>query len=204
MSKIALKICGIRRAEIFGALTRPPVEYLGFVFHPPSSRYVSPDRAAELARTAPANIRKVGVFVDATDELIAAALPSIDMLQLHGSESPREVMRLRRKFAMATIKALQINAESDLAAITAYENIADFIMLDAGGGSGRTFDWNLCRGRKMPNNWFLAGGINAYNIPVALKTGAGVLDVSGGVESAPGRKSEAKIRELIGIVNAES
>lgn len=204
MSKVALKICGIREAATLAVLVNPPVEYLGFVFHRPSSRYLEPSKIAALARAAPGNVIKVGVFVDAEDELIAAVAESLDMLQLHGSEPPSRVAELKRRFGLRVIKAIQIKDEAELAvideAIDDYGQIADFIMLDAGMGSGKSFDWSLCAKRKMPDKWFLAGGINAYNVAAAVKSGAGVLDVSGGVESVPGKKSEAKIKQLIEVV----
>ncbi len=173
---------------------------MGFVFHRPSPRYLDPGELPNLVKSVPGRLKKVGVFVNPPRELLRRLCRFLDIIQLHGDEPPDEVAAVRGEFGLPVIKALQIKEEKDLKLVDDFTRVADAIMLDAGMGGGRPFDWRLCRRRKMPDHWFLAGGINVYNVHLAAKSGATVLDVSGGVEDTPGKKSETKLKELITTV----
>ena len=182
--------------------------YVGFVFFPPSPRCVSPENAAELAALVPAGVCKVALTVNATDtdlEDILRAAP-MDMLQLHGSETPERVEQVKSRFGLPVMKAVGVADATDLPKIDTYNRAADQLLIDAKppknatlpGGNGLTFDWRLIAGRRWPIPWMLAGGLTPDNVAQAKRlTGATQLDVSSGVESAPGVKDPALVRAFI-------
>jgi phosphoribosylanthranilate isomerase len=210
---IAAKICGLSQADAVAAAIAGGAAALGFVFYPKSPRNVAPARVAELCRAVPAGIIRVGLFVDADDATIAAVLAAapLDMLQLHGSESPARVAAVRARFARPVMKALPIADPADVAAADAYLDVADRLLFDARpprrpdalpGGNGLVFDWRLIAGRRWRLPWTLSGGLTAGNVAEGVHlTGARAVDVSSGVESAPGIKDTAKIAAFLAAVN---
>jgi phosphoribosylanthranilate isomerase len=182
--------------------------YLGFNFFPRSPRAVAPDVAAALAASVPPGVAKVALTVDADDatlDAIVAAVP-LDMLQLHGHESPARVRDLRARHGLPVMKAIGIAEPADLALIDAHAQAADQLLVDAKpprgaaltGGNGIPFDWQLLAGRRWPVPWMLAGGLTTANVAEAIRlTGAQQVDVSSGVETAPGVKDVALIRAFL-------
>ncbi len=206
---IAVKICGLTAPEHVRAAADAGARYVGFVFFPKSPRHLDLAAAAELAHQVPAGIAKVALTVNASDgELddLVAAVP-LDMLQLHGKESPGRVAALRDRFGLPVMKAIGVAEAEDLAAIDLYSEVADQLLIDAKpprnaelpGGNGLSFDWRLLAGRKYWRRpWMLAGGLTPQNVAEAVRmTGARQVDVSSGVESAPGVKDAARIRDFI-------
>jgi phosphoribosylanthranilate isomerase len=182
--------------------------YIGLVFFPKSPRNVDVETAAALALEVPPGVAKVALVVDADDALldaITAAVP-LDMLQLHGHESPARVAEIRARYGLPVMKAVGIADAGDLAKLDDYMPVADQILVDAKppkgaevpGGMGVPFDWRLIAGRHWPKPWMLAGGLTPENVAAAIRlTGARQVDVSSGVERAPGEKDEALIRAFI-------
>ena len=207
---VKVKICGLNSAAAMAAAVAGGASHLGFVFYPPSPRALQPAAAAALVRAVPKGIVKVGLFVDAGDETIAAVLKEapLDMLQLHGDETPRRVKELRRRFAMPVMKALRIASAEDIAAADEYLLAADWLLFDAKppasmkgalpGGNALSFDWALLAGRRWSKPWMLSGGLNAGNLAAAVAaTRATQVDVSSGVEDTPGRKNPEKIAAFL-------
>jgi phosphoribosylanthranilate isomerase len=204
-----VKICGIRTPEALHAAASGGARAVGFVFYPPSPRALTPDIAADLARMLPTGVRSVGLFVDATDEQIASVTGRVplDLLQLHGEESPRRVADVRSRFGIPVMKAIKVATAEDLGTVEVYEAVADWILFDAKppksvtalpGGTGIAFDWQLLQRVKMRKPWMLSGGLTAENLAEAVSiTGAKMLDVSSGVEDRPGVKSIEKIRDFL-------
>ncbi len=178
-------------------------DYVGFVFYPPSPRNLTLAEAAELGAQAAGHTLRVGLFVDADDALLgdAVAAAQLDVLQLHGAESPARVAELKARFDLPVWKALPVAGRDDVLRANAYTSAADLILFDAKtpkgtlpGGMGVAFDWNLVAGWKGACAWGLAGGLFAENVAEAVRlTGAPLVDTSSGVESAPGVKDAAKI-----------
>jgi phosphoribosylanthranilate isomerase len=211
---IAAKICGLSQPDAVAAAVAGGAAALGFVFYAPSPRNVAAARVAELCRAVPAGITRVGLFVDADDATIAAvlAVAPLDMLQLHGGESPSRVAAVRSRFALPVMKALAIADPADVAAADAYLDVADRLLFDARpprrpdalpGGNGLVFDWRLIAGRGWRVPWTLSGGLTASNVAEGVRlTGARAVDVSSGVESAPGVKDTAKIAAFLAAAGA--
>ncbi|MFC3060942.1 phosphoribosylanthranilate isomerase [Paenirhodobacter populi] len=210
---VRVKICGLTQPEHVDAAVGAGAAYLGFVFFPKSPRHVSVAAARALALEAPVGVAKVGLLVDATDDEIAAVLAQVplDMLQLHGHESPERVAEVRTRFGLPVMKAVGVAVEADLERLPAYEAVADQILVDAKapkdavlpGGNGLAFDWRLIAGRNWAKPWMLAGGLTPGNVAEAVRlTGARQVDVSSGVESAPGVKDGAKIRAFVTAARA--
>lgn len=206
---IDVKICGIRTPEAIHAAAEGGARAVGFVFYPPSPRAVTPDIAAELSRSLPTGVRAVGLFVDDGDDRIAqvTARAPLDMLQLHGGETPRRVAEIRARFGLPVMKAIRVATAEDLAPLADYEAVADWILFDAKpprnvttmpGGTGFAFDWELLRGVTVNKPWMLSGGLTAGNLGEAVSiTGAKMVDVSSGVEDNPGEKSVERIGEFL-------
>jgi phosphoribosylanthranilate isomerase len=205
---IRVKICGLREAAHVEAAVRAGAAYVGFVFFPKSPRNVTAAEAAALAAVVPPGVAKVALTVDATDATLDALLAEVpvDMLQLHGHESPERVAEVRTRFGLPVMKAVGVAGEADLAALEAYGHVADQLLVDAKpapgadlpGGNGLAFDWRLIAGRRWTRPWMLAGGLTAENVAEAVRlTGARQVDVSSGVESAPGFKDPVKIEDFL-------
>lgn len=206
---LEVKICGLSDRASIRAAAEAGAAYVGFVFFAGSPRALSPGAAAELAGLVPREIKKVGVFVDAADDLICQACDQagLDFLQLHGAESPRRAAEIRKMTGRPVIKAFAVEKREDLLAATAFESICDYLLFDAGppaeserpGGNAVPFDWRLLEGRSFGLPWFLSGGLTAGNLKRAVvESGARMLDVSSGVEVSPGVKSGPMIREFLG------
>lgn len=211
---IAAKICGISSEAAVEAAAAGGAAYVGFNFYPPSPRSVSPERAAQLCAAVAAGIQRVGVFVDADDTALAAVLDRavLDLLQLHGHETPERVADAKTRFRLPVIKAVAIAGAEDVAAAVRYEDVADLLLFDAKpprrpdalpGGNGLAFDWQLIAGREWRVPWILSGGLTAALLSEAVRiSGAAAVDVSSGVERRPGDKDPAKIREFLAVARS--
>ncbi|PKP74791.1 MAG: phosphoribosylanthranilate isomerase [Alphaproteobacteria bacterium HGW-Alphaproteobacteria-6] len=205
---IRVKICGLKEPAHVAAAVEAGAAYLGFVFFAKSPRHLAIPAAAALAAAVPPGVAKVALTVDATDaelDAITAAV-AIDMLQLHGAESPARVAAVRARYGLPVMKAVGVGEATDLAAIQSYGRVADQLLVDAKppkdaalpGGNGLAFDWRLVARKYWPCPWMLAGGLTPGNVAEAVRlTGARQVDVSSGVESAPGVKDEGLIRAFI-------
>ncbi len=203
-----VKICGLNSRIAVEAAVQSGAAYCGFVFFPKSPRNLTIPQAIDLAALVPPGLAKVALTVDASDFTLAQILESValDMLQLHGSESPDRVAQVKAKFGLPVIKAISIASEADLSAIAEYSRIADQLLIDAKpapgaelpGGNGVPFDWRLISGRRWASPWMLAGGLTAANVREAVRlTGANQVDVSSGVETSPGVKNVEKIAAFV-------
>lgn len=208
MTDVRVKICGITRAEDIAACAEAGVAYIGLNFFPKSPRYVTPEKARDLALETPTGMAKVALLVnpeDATLDEITRVVP-LDMIQLHGSETPERVAQVRARFGLPVIKALGIGTAEDLPKIDAYASVADQLLIDTKapkdavlpGGNGLPFDWRLIAGRRWSCPWMLAGGLTVNNVGQAIAmTGATQVDLASAVESAPGVKDRALIRRFV-------
>lgn len=206
---VAAKICGLNDEAGVAAAVDGGARFAGFVFYPPSPRNVAPARATALMAAVPAGIVKVGLFVDADDGAIAAALTApLDLLQFHGAETPERVAAVKRRFGRPVMKAISVASAADVAAADRYLGAADRLLFDAKpprdrtgalpGGNGLAFDWQLLGARTWPVPWMLSGGLTADNLAEAVTTTrATAVDVSSGVETRPGVKDPAKIAAFL-------
>ena len=203
----AVKICGLTDEESIDAAIAAGADYLGFVFCAKSPRNLSAERAAELTQFVE-GVRKVGLFVDADDSQLDEVLSHVrlDLLQFHGAETPERLEQVRREFALPVMKAIAVETAADLAGAADFAEVADRLLFDAKppkgaalpGGNAVSFDWNLLAGFKSRLPWMLAGGLTADNVAEAIRlSGAKAVDVSSGVESAPGVKDPARIAAFI-------
>ena len=212
---VSVKICGIRTTEILDVAVGEGASDVGLVFFPRSPRNVSIDEAAALSAHAPGSVTVVGLFVDPPDERLDAVLAEarLDLLQLHGGESPERVAEIKARTGKPVMKAIKVAEPADLDAALAYLGIADRLLFDAKapetevrfmpGGNALSFDWQMLAGRSWDCPWMLSGGLNPENVADAVKTsGAAAVDVSSGVESAPGVKDPAKIAAFIARANS--
>src|SRR5271167_901875 len=210
---VAAKICGLSSDAAVAAAVDSGAAYIGFVFYPPSPRAVMPEEAARLCAAVPAGINRVGLFVDAGDETIAAVLAAtpIDILQFHGSESPQRVAEAKWRFDRRVMKAVPIAGADDLLRAESYQDAADLLLFDAKpsgpdalpGGNGLASDWQLIAGRSWRLRWMLSGGLTAKLLPEAVRiSGAACVDVSSGVETRPGEKDPDKIRAFLAAAHA--
>ena len=208
MADIRVKICGLRRLADVKAVAAAGAAYAGFVFFAKSPRHLTVAAARPLLLAVPEGLAKVALTVDADDaalDAIVAALP-IDMLQLHGHESPERVAQVRARYGLPVMKAVGVADAGDLAAVFEYSLVADQVLIDAKppkgaaipGGNGLAFDWRLLAGRRWLRPWMLAGGLTPENVAEAIRlTGARQVDVSSGVESAPGVKDAGRIAGFV-------
>lgn len=205
---VRCKICGLRTLADVEAAAAAGAGYIGLVFFPRSPRHLELPAARDLALAAPVGLAKVGLVVDADDATLQAITDAVplDMLQLHGRESPARVAEVKARFGLPVMKAVGVAEAADLAAIAEYEAVADQILVDAKarkgaalpGGNGLAFDWRLIAGRQWQRPWMLAGGLTPGNVAEAVRlTGAAQVDVSSGVESAPGVKDAARIAAFV-------
>jgi phosphoribosylanthranilate isomerase len=212
MSKnVAVKICGLTQPSDVHAVAQAGAVYCGFVFFPKSPRNVSFQQAAAMAVEAPIGLAKVALTVNADDaflDALTAAVP-LDMLQLHGNETPARVQEVKARYGLPVMKAVGVADATDLPALDDYMKVADQILVDAKppknadlpGGNGLTFDWRLIAGRRWAVPWMMAGGLTAENVAEAIRmTGARQIDLSSGVESRPGVKDAAMIDGFMAAV----
>jgi phosphoribosylanthranilate isomerase len=211
---VAAKICGLSSEVAVAAAVDGGAAYLGFVFYPPSPRAVGPARAAALCAAVPSGVQRVGLFVDADDALIRAVLDvaPIDILQLHGHETPERVAEIKLRFHRPVMKAIAVAAPDDVLAAARYGRVADMLLFDAKpplrgdalpGGNGLAFDWQLIAGHSWRLPWMLSGGLTAGLLPEAVRvSGASAVDVSSGVERRPGDKDPDKIREFLRVARS--
>jgi phosphoribosylanthranilate isomerase len=203
-----VKICGLSSAPAVEAALRAGADVVGFVFFARSPRHVAFEAARALGARARGRARIAALSVDADDEALARIVEALapDVLQLHGRETPARVKEIGRRFACATMKAVGVAAPGDLAAAARFDDVADFLLIDAKppkdaalpGGNGLPFDWRLARGFSPRTPWLLSGGLDPGNVAEAIAlTGARGVDVSTGVESAPGVKDEGKIAAFV-------
>lgn len=199
MSHPFIKICGISEPTTLDAALCAGADMIGFVFHERSPRHISLERAEALASRMASRARRVALTVDADDptleRIVAAARP--DILQLHGGETPARIVALKRRFGLPVMRALSVGSALDLAHVSAFDAVADFLLFDAPapraasrpGGNGAAFDWSLLQDLAVRRPWLLAGGLHAGNVAAALAaTSADGVDVSSGVEQSPGVK----------------
>jgi len=212
---VAAKICGIRTEAALAAAVAGGARWVGFVFYPRSPRAVTPTEAAALARLLPAGVDAVALLVDPDDALLdrVVATGAFGMLQLHGAETPARLAAIRARAALPVMKAIKVATVADLDAVAAFAPVADRILFDPKppadrigllpGGNAMRFDWTVLAGRRWPLPWMLSGGLDAANVAAAVAvTGATAVDVSSGVESAPGAKEPALIRAFLEAVAA--
>lgn len=214
---LLVKICGLSTPETVEAAIAAGADMVGFVFFPPSPRSVGYELARTLAAEVRGRAQTVALSVDATDAQLAASIEALkpDLLQLHGKEDPERVATIRARFGLPVMKALPIAERADLAPVRLYEKVADRLIFDARapreatrpGGLGKPFDWTLLEGLNLAVPYMLSGGLDPDNVAEALRiTGAPGVDVSSGVEHAPGKKDPEKIVAFIraarGIVDA--
>ncbi len=209
------KICGLSTADTVAAALDGGAALVGFVFFPKSPRHLEPEQAAVLAEPAHGRARVVAVTVDASDDLLITLARTLrpDLIQLHGSETPARAEQVRTLTGAGIIKALPIRTAGDISAGDDWEPFVDHVMFDARppvgsslpGGVGHSFDWTLLADRAFRQPWFLAGGLSTANVADALRiTGAPLVDVSSGVESAPGVKDAGLIGAFLDAVKAAS
>lgn len=209
MSVIA-KICGINDETAMRTAIEAGARFVGLVFYPPSPRALTPDTAATLAALVPAGVTKVGLFVDPDDALLDAVLTKIplDLIQLHGDETPDRCLDIRESTELPVMKVIKVANAADIEATRDYAGAVDWLMFDAKapkemtnalpGGNALSFDWTLLSAHEWPVPWMLAGGLNTDNVTEAvLSSGATIVDVSSGVEAAPGRKDPDRIRAFL-------
>jgi phosphoribosylanthranilate isomerase len=202
------KICGLTTPDAVAAAVDGGAAYLGFVFFPKSPRHLEPARAAALAAPARGRAEIVAVTVDADDadleELARTLRP--DLIQLHGRETPARSAEIRQATGVRVVKAISVAGPQDLSLAADYEGAVDHLMFDAKapagadlpGGNGAAFDWSALAGRSFGAPWFLAGGLGANNVATAVRTsGAPIVDVSSGVEHAPGYKDPRLISAFL-------
>ncbi len=201
---IQTKICGLSTPETLDAALNAGADYVGLVFFPKSPRNVTPEQAVALAARVAGRAKIVGLFVNPADAMLERTLATVplDIIQLHGDESPSLTAHIKADSGKAIWKAVPVRRALDLAQADQYVGVADLILYDAKappgmhlpGGNGLRFDWTLLRGHRHPLPWALSGGLDADNIAEAARvTGATLLDVSSGVEAAPGIKDVDKI-----------
>ncbi len=203
-----VKICGLRSRADAAAAAASGAFYGGLVFFPRSPRHLTLADARWVTQAMPEHLIRVALTVDAEDADFEAIVEVVrlDMLQLHGHETPERVAEIRQRFGLPVMKAVGIATEEDLAVVADYASVVDMLLIDARplpgaalpGGNGVAFDWRLIHGRRWPVPWMLAGGLTPANVAEAVRlTGADQVDVSSGVESAPGLKCPRLIADFV-------
>ena len=206
--KVKVKICGLTDEEMVDAAIDAGADMVGVVFFEKSPRHVSIERANELLEFVPEEVTRVGLFVNPDNAFLDQIMNNLrlDLFQFHGTESPERIEEVRLEYGMPVMKAVAISSAADIEAAMAYAEVCDWLLFDAKppadsdlpGGNAVSFDWSLLAGRKWPCPWMLAGGLTADNVVEAIrKSGARAVDVSSGVESAPGIKDAEKIAAFI-------
>ncbi len=208
-----VKICGVNSPAALKAAVRGGANYIGLVFYGPSPRCVPIETAVTFSGLAPDGVKVVGLFVDPSDEEIRGPVKYawLDMIQLHGNESPARVKEIKAAFNVPVMKAFRIKSKDDLAHVEDYKDACDWFLFDAKvdegaalpGGTGVTFDWNVLKDYDPGKPWMLAGGLNADNIAQALEAlSPDAVDLSSGVEDSPGVKSPDKIAAFFDAIKA--
>lgn len=203
-SRIDIKICGLSTPDTLDAAIAAGASHVGFVHFAKSPRHVDFDKLAALAARVPGHVRKVGVLVDPDDALLDQVITAgrLDAVQLHGKETPERLAAIRARNSVALWKAVSVKTSADIAAAAAWRDVADLILFDAKtpdnadlpGGMGLRFDWRLLQDYRASGPWGLSGGLDPDNVADAIRTTqAPLVDVSSGVESAPGIKDVDKI-----------
>ena len=205
---VSVKICGLATVDDVRACADAGANYMGLVFFEKSPRNITLPAARKLALAAPLGLAKVALVVNPSDaelDAITGTVP-LDMLQLHGRETPERVAEVKARYGLPVMKAVGIADGDDLPKLESYFGVADQILVDAKppkggelpGGNGLSFDWRLIAGRRWPCPWMLAGGLTPENVAEAVKmTGAKQVDVSSGVEDAPGQKNAKLIQKFV-------
>ena len=210
---LLIKICGLKAPDALDAALDAGADMVGFVFFPPSPRNLGPEAARALGERVAGRAKKVALSVDATDAELDRAVEALkpDMLQLHGKESTERVAAVRGRFRLPVMKALPVETRADLSPIRLYAKVADWLLFDGRapreatrpGGLGKSFDWRLLENLRVKVPFLLSGGLDAGNVAEALRiTRAGGVDVSSGVERAPGVKDPDKIRAFVRAARA--
>jgi phosphoribosylanthranilate isomerase len=212
---VTAKICGINDPVAMETAVAGGASHVGLVFYPPSPRAVNAAQAAELAPIAEGRAVRTGLFVDPDDRLLDDVLARVplDLLQLHGKETPARLAAIRERTGRKVMKAIRVGTAGDIGGANAFLDVADWLMFDGlppkymknalPGGNAVSFDWTLLAGHDWPLPWMLAGGLSANNVAAAVRqSGARVVDTSSGVEDAPGRKNPEKIRAFLAAVSA--
>lgn len=208
MMTTKVKICGVKTEPALDAALDGGADFVGFNFFPPSPRSLAPDLARGLAARVRGRARSVAVLVDPDDALLKLVVSAVepDLIQVHGKESPERVAEIARLYGRPVIKALSVTAAADAEKAIAYRDVAKFILFDAKapsaslipGGNGLTFDWHLLNGVRGQFNYFLSGGLTPYNVAEAIRIAQPfAVDVSSGIETAPGVKSPDLIRRFL-------
>ncbi len=212
-NKLAVKICGMNSQTAIDAAIASGVDYLGFVFFPPSPRSLTPEIASSLMDKRSDDFKVVAVVVNPSDNLLEEITYHLapDIFQLHGSETADDIENIKNKFNTKIIKAIKISERKDFEEVSKFDKVADFLLFDAAapvntgqslpGGNGISFNWNWLSNASLATPWFLSGGLNISNINEAVRTtGATALDVSSGVEDKAGFKNNQKIIEFMNTV----
>jgi phosphoribosylanthranilate isomerase len=210
---LIVKICGLSTRETLDAALDAGADMVGFVFFPPSPRHLSLEKARDLGRQAKGRATKVALSVDADDATLGNIVDTLqpDILQLHGRETVARVRDIKQKFGLLVMKAIPVETSADLAPLPGYAAVADRILFDARapkdatrpGGLGAVFDWHVLEGLDLKLPFMVSGGLDAGNVAEAIRvTRAGGVDVSSGVESAPGIKDPDMIRVFIRAARA--
>jgi len=207
---VRVKICGLSTPETIEASVAAGADYLGFNFYPESPRSISLAQARALAAGVPSSVLKVSLTVDADDRTLDGVVEALqpDILQLHGAETPDRLVELKSRYGITLLKVIGVAEPGDPELCEIYRDSADLLLFDAKppksmagalpGGNGLVFDWSLIAGHRPEMPWMLSGGLTAENVAEAIRiTGAEAVDVSSGVESAPGKKDPAAIAAFI-------
>jgi phosphoribosylanthranilate isomerase len=213
MTRLLVKICGLRTQDTLDVALEAGADAVGFMFFPPSPRHLGYEAARALGARVNGRDAMVAISVDADDGTLTAIIDALrpDALQLHGKEPPARVTAIKQRFGLPVMKAIAVEARADLAAVAAYAGIADRLLFDARapqeatrpGGLGKAFDWRLLENLDPGVPFMLSGGLDAGNVAEALRlTRAGGVDVSSGVERAPGEKDPDKIRAFVRAARA--
>ena len=210
---LLVKICGLSTRETLDVALRAGADMVGFVFFPPSPRHLSLETARELGRQAKGRAAKVALTVDADDATLANIIETLqpDLLQLHGKETTARLRDIKAKFGLPVMKVIAVETSTDLAVLPGFAGVADRILFDARppkgatrpGGLGAVFDWRLLSKLELKLPYMVSGGLNPDNVAEAVRvTRAGGVDVSSGVESAPGIKDPEMILNFIRAARA--
>jgi phosphoribosylanthranilate isomerase len=208
---VEAKICGLSTPETLEAAVRFGARFVGFVTFPKSPRHISTETMRALGALVPKTVTRVGLFVDPDDALLddRLATGALDLLQLHGGETPERMAAIRQRTGKPVMKVIKVGAAGDVErGVAAYAGVVDRLMFDTAegtlpGGNAKAFDWSFLTGRTVPVPWLLAGGLTPVNVAEAVRvTGASAVDVSSGVEESRGVKSAPLIRAFLDRVKA--